>query len=193
MGSTDRPLSSQRLDGQRTRQGLEGIEGNHSAISDPHALQSQENITADRSCSQNSSLIDQRACSFQSGELSVGLPNEIATLEFHPGPSLAPRLKNRSIRDRARKKSRLKIVAAWHHQSMMKASNRLDPHIVRQICVETPCAPQTVIRIYEGRLVKPLSMHRVRAALQRLNMLHLFPGLETVVIGPAAERSRTAP
>jgi hypothetical protein len=75
---------------------------------------------------------------------------------------------------------------------MMKSS-RLDPHIVRQICVETPCAPQTVIRIYEGRLVKPLSMHRVRAALQRLGMLHLFPGLDSVVIGSAAEQPGTAP
>ncbi len=61
--------------------------------------------------------------------------------------------------------------------------NKLDPHIIRKIAAEAECVEATVERVRAGLPVRPLSAHRVRAALTRLGWLHLFPGLESTIIG----------
>jgi hypothetical protein len=76
-------------------------------------------------------------------------------------------------------------IATEHHSIRMQT--KLDPHVIRKIAAEAECVAATVSRIHAGLPVRALSAHRVRAALQRLGWMHLFPALATTEIGLAPE------
>ena len=71
---------------------------------------------------------------------------------------------------------------------------KLTPTEIHMLCAAGPLDQRTIRHFIAGKLVKPISVHRIRAAAAALNLTNCFdPALFEKVLGPAADPERAAP